>query len=274
MQTMVAEIGSNHNNNLNRCKKLIEEAKLMGFNAVKFQLFKAEKLTSNKKAQKEYKKNELNIEWLPKIKEECINNNLKFGCTPFYLEAVEELKPYIDFYKISSFDILRKDLIKLCLSTSKPVVFSCGLATKEDIENVIELILQYGNNNTDYYFLHCISDYPAKPENSCIRRMVDIAQILLKYKSKKYFSLGYSDHTKDIDVIKEAISNYAQMIELHFDLEDGQGHESKYNHCWNPTDIDNFYECMMKLNKILNGKFELTEEKLKLRANPKTGLRS
>jgi sialic acid synthase SpsE len=270
---IIAEIGSNANNNWSRCEKLIKTAKQVGFTGVKFQLFKAEKLTTDIEKQKIYKEQELNIDWIPKISKLCRELNLTFGCTPFYLEAIDKLKDYLDFFKISSFDILRNDLIKKCLETKKDTYISCGLATNEDIENIIDLIMQYGFQESNYYFLHCISKYPTDYKEASIKRINEIFLLLLKLKNKN-ISVGYSDHTKDVDVIKEALNNFAQVIELHFDLDDKKGSESKYGHCWTPKDMEKLYTKIIKIDSIVNNKFILTEEQLKLRADSITGMRN
>ena len=100
----IAEIGSNHNKNLKRCFKLIDKAKSLGFYAVKFQLFKIDKLFS-KDAKKTFKKaflkkkRELNYNFLPKIHKYC-KRKIKFSCTPFDLKSVDILKNYVDFLKL------------------------------------------------------------------------------------------------------------------------------------------------------------------------------
>jgi sialic acid synthase SpsE len=272
MIKLISEIGSNHNNDFNRCLTLIDQAKEYGFNGIKMQLFKADKLTKNKTLQADYKKQELDIEWIPAISEYCKKVNMLFGCTPFYLEAINELKDYVDFFKISSFDILRLDLIKKCIETKKDVYISCGLASNENIENIIDLILQYGSAESNYYFMHCVSKYPTNVEESCMKRITEIFLLLLKYKRKNIF-VGYSDHTKDVDVIRESFNLMTQVIELHFDLDDKLGSESKYGHCWTPKDMTELYNKMNKINNMLNSKFILTDEQLKLRADSKTGYR-
>ncbi len=273
MIKLIAEIGSNHNNDWNRCQELIKQSKELGFAGIKFQLFKAELLTNDIEKQKVYKEQKLNIDWIPEISKLCKELNLEFGITPFYLEVINECKNYVDYFKISSFDILRLDLIKKCIETKKPVMFSCGLANDENIENIIDLIMQYGSEFSDYYFLHCISKYPTDYKEVCLKRINEIFLILMKYK-KRFLMPGYSDHTKDIDVVEQALNLGSQALELHFDLDDGLGKESKYGHCWTPKYIDLFYNRMEKMNEILNKKFEITDEQLKLRANSITGLRN
>ena len=119
---LIAEIGSNHNRDILRCYKLIDEAKNLGFYAVKFQLFKINKLFS-KDAKKTYKnvlkkkKRELPINFLPKLYRYCKKKKIKFSCTPFDLNSVKVLKKYVDFYKIASYELNWKSLLEACAKT-------------------------------------------------------------------------------------------------------------------------------------------------------------
>ena len=105
----IAEVSSNHNRNLKRCKKFIDIASDIGCYGIKFQLFKIEKLFHSKilkksKKHRDRKKWELPTEFIPILSKYSRKKGLKFGCTPFYLEAVKFLKPYVDFYKIASYE--------------------------------------------------------------------------------------------------------------------------------------------------------------------------
>ena len=141
---LIAEIGSNHNRSLNRCFKIIDEAKNFGFYAVKFQLFKIDKLFS-KEAKKTYKiiskkrKRELPISFLPKLFKYCKKKKIKFGCTPFDLKSVEILKPYVDFYKIASYEMNWKDLLEACANTKKPIILSTGMATFNEVKKALRI---------------------------------------------------------------------------------------------------------------------------------------
>ena len=100
----IAEVSSNHNQNLSRCLKFIEKAAEIGCDAVKFQLFKVDKLFAPEILAKseEHRKRarwELPVNFLPELFQKCHSLGLEFACTPFYLKAVEELKPYVDFIK-------------------------------------------------------------------------------------------------------------------------------------------------------------------------------
>ncbi|HEY0090585.1 MAG TPA: N-acetylneuraminate synthase family protein [Candidatus Lokiarchaeia archaeon] len=273
MIKMISEFGSNSNQSFDRAKKLCDESKKLGFYGCKLQIFKAELLTKDLKKQEEYKKQETSIELAKQIIDYCKQIDLKIGVTPFYLEAIDELKDYVDFFKISSFDILRKDLIKKCIETNKDVFISLGLATDENIVELIKFISDNGTDLNNYYLLHCISNYPTRIKDCKIGRIRNIFLQNALQRSKKYIFTGYSDHTKDIDVVTEALSNGIQTLELHFDLDDKLGFETQYGHVWTPTDIDKLYEKIEKINIIMQKDFKLNEEQLNQRADSVTGLR-
>ena len=125
---LIAEIGSNHNRDITRCYKLIDEAKNLGFYAVKFQLFKINKLFS-KNAKKTYKnvlkkrKRELPINFIPKLYKYCKKKKIKFIFTPFDLKSVEVLKNYVDFYKIASYELNWRELLKRVLKQKNQLSF-------------------------------------------------------------------------------------------------------------------------------------------------------
>ncbi len=159
----ISEISSNHNSNLTRSKKLINISAASGFDTVKFQLFKVDKLF-HKSVLKKSKKHRDRIKWelpekyLPIIYKYAKKKGLNFGCTPFYLEAVDILKPFVDFYKIASYEILRLDLFDKCIKTRKHIIFSTGMANKHEITNVLKLFKKKKFNN--FSIMACSSIYP------------------------------------------------------------------------------------------------------------------
>ena len=123
----VAEISSNHNQSFERAVALIDSAISSNFNAVKFQLFKIEELFSyeilrKSKKHSERKKWELPLKFIPKLSKYCKSKKIQFGCTPFYLNAVRELIPYVDFLKISSYEILWDKILIECAKSTKPII--------------------------------------------------------------------------------------------------------------------------------------------------------
>lgn len=229
----VAEIASNHNQDLERCLRFVDVAAEVGCDAVKFQLFKIDQLFAPEVLAKsaEHRKRkewELPLDYIPKLAERADNNGVKFSCTPFYLDAVEELLPYVDFYKIASYELLWHDLITACARTGKPLVLSTGMATMDEVGAAVTAFDQAGGSELS--LLHCVSHYPTAIEECNLAAMATM---------RKRFdcAVGWSDHSVQPAVIQRAIHRWnAQMIEFHLDIE-GEGAEFGAGHCWLPGQI-------------------------------------
>ena len=229
----VAEVSSNHNKDLSRCLKLIDVSADVGCSAVKFQLFKIDQLfipevVATRKDIQKRKEWELPLSFLPPILERCRRKNLKFSCTPFYLDAVSELEPFVDFYKIASYELPWTALLKACAGTGKPVVLSTGMATMGEVKEAVRILKDSGCR--DITLLHCVSGYPTPPEQcnlAAIKTMQDAFKL----------PVGWSDHSVQPAVIYRAVHRWgARMVEFHLDLE-GKGEEFSSGHCWLPDQI-------------------------------------
>ena len=233
MIKFIAEVSSNHHRDLERSFEFIDAAASSGCKAVKFQLFKIEKLFAPeilKKSSKhrERKNWELPIEFIPKLSERCKSHNIEFSCTPFYLDAVSELEPYVDFYKIASYELLWDDLLAKCARTGKPVIISTGMANILEIQHAVKVLQNNGCKNPT--ILHCTSAYPAPFSEANLKAIDSI-------RSATNCEVGWSDHTVEPGVIHRAIHKWgAKVIELHLDL-DGRGDEFRTGHCWLPHQI-------------------------------------
>ena len=113
---------------------------------------------------------ELPVSFLPELKKRCIEKKIDFSCTPFYLGAVEELYPYVDFYKIASYELLWEDLLAECAKTGKPVVLSTGMATVDEVKKAVDVL--NNNNCADITMLHCVSSYPV-PVSDCNLKAIE-----------------------------------------------------------------------------------------------------
>ncbi len=236
----IAEVSSNHNKDIDRSKKFVKAAAEIGCTGVKFQLFKIDKLFAPEILMKseEHRKRkdwELPLEFIPELSKYAHELGIEFSCTPFYLEAVKELQPFVDFYKIASYELLWKELFQECALTGKPLVFSTGMATIGEIKAALGSIKGY--KTKEITILKCTSAYPT-PYNEANLAAINT----LKYEIKgfnKYFDLdfGYSDHTVSKNVISRAIHHYnCSFIEFHLDI-DGLGEEFRAGHCWLPGQI-------------------------------------
>jgi len=229
----IAEVSSNHSHNLERALKFIDVAASSGCSAVKFQLFRidhlfAPEILEKSKIHRKRKEWELPLEFVPKLAQRCQELEIEFSCTPFYLEAVSELEPYVAFYKIASYELLWDDLLAACARTGKPVILSTGMATIGEINNAVEVLQQNGCKAPT--LLHCTSAYPTPYAEANLAAIETIRQAT-------GCAVGWSDHTVEPGVIHRAIHRWgARVIEFHLDL-DGKGEEFKAGHCWLPDQI-------------------------------------
>jgi sialic acid synthase SpsE len=271
--SFIAEVSSNHNRDLDRSLKFIDYASEIGCTAVKFQLFKLEQLFAPEILQqserhRKRKEWELPLEFLPKLAQRCRRLGIDFSCTPFYLKAVEELLPYVAFYKIASYELLRDDLLAACARTNKPVVISTGMAAMDEIAHAVTTLRENGCKNPT--LLHCTSSYPTPLNEANLSAIFTI-------RNATGCETGWSDHTVEPAVIYRAIYRWgAKVIEFHLDL-DGKGAEYEAGHCWLPNQIA---EVIQTVNKGFeadgDGVKQPTPSELldrSWRADPSDGLR-
>jgi N-acetylneuraminate synthase len=229
----VAEVSSNHNRDLDRCYGFIDTAASIGCSSAKFQLFRVSELFAPEiLASSEKLRNreawELPVEFLPALAARCRERGIRFACTPFYLDAVSELLPHVDFFKIASYELLWGDLLAACAATGKPVVLSTGMATLTEVEHAVGVLR--GAGCRDLTLLHAVSVYPAEPD-TCNLAAIDTMRRACNC------DVGWSDHTVSPAVIHRAVHRWgASMIEFHLDLE-GAGEEYATGHCWLPEQI-------------------------------------
>lgn len=233
MVKFIAEVSSNHSQDLGRSLAFVDAAATCGFDAVKFQLFRVAELFAPEILARspQHSKRvawELPLAHLAPIANRCRERNIEFSCTPFYLEAVKQLEPYVAFYKVASYELLWHDLLKACAATGKPVIISTGMAIMPEITAAVATLEQAGAH--DITVLHCVSAYPSPPEQSNLSAIDAI-------RKATGARTGWSDHSRSPAVIERAVHHWnAAAIELHLDL-DGSGEEYHTGHCWLPEEI-------------------------------------
>jgi len=207
----ICDIGSNHNVDFSRTINLIHAAKLVGSTAVKCQLFNNEIGLPEREW--------LPLSMLPILQDEAHRCGLKFGCSPFYLKAVEELESYVDFYKLSSnYDMVHK-LFDACAETDKPII--CSFPAYD-----------FKPSDAKYFSRsqHVLAAIPLYP--------TPVSEVHLNRIPFNAIVDGWSDHTRNAGVIYRAVHHYgARVIEFHMDLQDARGWEFHCGHCWLPTEI-------------------------------------
>jgi len=229
----IAEVSSNHAQDIGRAKEFIHAAAQAGCGAVKFQLFKIDQLfapeiLAKSKQHRDRRAWELPLEFLPELRQECDRAHMQFSCTPFYLAAVGELEPYVDFYKIASYEMIWDDLITACARTGKPLIMSTGMATMDEVTHAVNVFRAAGGD--DLTLLHCVSGYPSPADQSNLAAIDAI-------RNATGCPVGWSDHSRTPGVIARAVQHWhAPVIEFHIDL-DEQGAEYQTGHCWLPDEI-------------------------------------
>ena len=241
---LIAEIGVNHENSIQTAKKMIDEAKKAGADAVKFQTYKAEKLAvkdspaywdrTKEKTDSQYqlfkKYDKFGEKEFVLLADYCKKKSIIFLCTPFDFAAVDFLDKLVPFFKISSSDITNIPFIRYIACKKKPIILSTGAATIAEIDEAVSTIREKGNKVA---LLHCILDYPTQFQNANLN--------MIKHLKNVYPDLviGYSDHTVPDDnmlVITMAFLSGAQIIEKHFTLNKSLPGNDHY-HAMNPDDI-------------------------------------
>jgi spore coat polysaccharide biosynthesis predicted glycosyltransferase SpsG len=245
MTEFIAEISSNHNGDLGRCRRLIAEAARVGCTGVKFQLFRIDRLFAPEilRVSADHRRRrrwELPLRFLPELSAAARDAGLKFGCTPFDLQAVDELAPHVDFLKVASYELPWLDLIHACAATSLPLIVSTGMADAGEAWAAVDAALESGCR--DLTMLHCVSRYPV-PEHACNLAAIGTLREMMAANfapdwPEVAFKAGWSDHSVSPGVIGRALRHWAaDAVEFHFDLE-GRGAEFGGGHCWLPETIE------------------------------------
>ncbi|MBP9482119.1 MAG: N-acetylneuraminate synthase [Parabacteroides sp.] len=226
---IIAEAGVNHNGSIEVAKKLIDAAALAGVDYVKFQSFKAENLVSKEAKKAEYqqknmadsddsqftmlKKLELSPEQHIELIAYCNEKGIKFFSTAFDLESIDFLASLkLGLWKIPSGEITNYPYLKQIALKKEPVILSTGMCDMTDIDNAIQVLLKFGVTKEQITVLHCNTEYPTPMHDVNLNAMKTIAD-------KFEVNIGYSDHTKGIEVPIAAVALGATVIEKHFTLD-------------------------------------------------------
>ncbi len=226
---IIAEAGVNHNGSIKMAKQLIDVATEAGADIVKFQTFKAGKLVSKAARQAEYQKANLKnmddsqYNMLKKLEldeamhieliDYCQQKGITFLSTGFDEESVDMLDRLgVPFYKIPSGEITNKPYLQHIARKLKPVVISTGMADLNEIKEALDVLTGEGLDLSMITVLHCNTEYPTPMEDVNLKAMLTIKET---FKVK----VGYSDHTKGIEVAIAAVAMGAEVIEKHFTLD-------------------------------------------------------
>jgi len=224
---IIAEIGVNHNGDIQIAKEMISAAKACGADIVKFQTFSAERLAGIDTPKVPYqmrtsdpteshfnmlKKLELSTDAHKEIKEYCDQLKIEFCSTPYsYEDALFLSSLDVTRFKVASADIIDRKLHEYIAETGKECLLAVGMATMEEIAATLQLYERRGVKDR-VVILPCVSAYPADPSDVNISVMDTL-------RNQFHCRVGYSDHTLGLECATAAAALGACVIEKHFTLD-------------------------------------------------------
>ncbi len=212
---VIAEVGINHNGDMNSAKLLLQAAKDAGANAVKLQTYITEKrVPADSPVFEILKQCELDFEQQQELFEFGRKMGIVMFSTPFDDESVEFLES-IDcpVYKVASFDSVNKGLLSKIGKTGKPVIMSTGMTNLEELGLAWKSLGgKDDGSGCELALLHCVSAYPTPAEEANL-------SLVPLLKELHGGPVGYSDHTIGVEIPVMAVAAGAQIIEKHFTLD-------------------------------------------------------
>ena len=265
MKTLIiAEAGVNHNGFLDLAYQHIDAASDAGADIVKFQTFKAENLVTKSASKAQYqlektdsgeshfemiKRLELSEEMHLKIIDKCKDKGIRFASTGFDQDSVDLVaKLGVDFLKIPSGEITNLPYLRNVGSRNLPVILSTGMATMEEVRQALIILTSSGLEKSKITVLHCNTEYPTPFEDVNLRAMISIKEVL-------GVEVGYSDHTRGIEVPIAAVAMGATIIEKHFTLDrsmDGPDHAASLE----PNELKEMVASIRNIEKALGSEIK------------------
>lgn len=254
---IIAEVGVNHNGSLYNAKKLVDAAKAAGVDIVKFQTFDVDSMTSKNADMAEYQKENIGMVKSQKdmlleltlskdefrnLSEYCTEQNIKFLSTPFDIESIHFLNELgCDIWKIPSGEITNYPYLVEIAKTGKPIILSTGMCELAEIEAALNLLKENGAGEVS--LLHCTTEYPTPYEDVNLKAMQTL-------KDKFGLRVGYSDHTKGVEVPIAAVAMGAIIIEKHFTLDknmEGPDHKASLE----PHELKQMVDSIRNIEKAM-----------------------
>ncbi|MCG3656798.1 pseudaminic acid synthase [Aliarcobacter butzleri] len=228
---IIAELSANHNGSLQTALDSIKAAKECGANAIKLQTYTADTLTLNSRNEdfmisggtlwdgrnlyELYQEAYTPWEWHKELFDYARSLDIDIFSTPFDKTAVdflETLNP--SAYKIASFEITDYELVRYTASKQKPIIISTGIATIDEIQDVVNICKSVGNENI--ILLKCTSEYPAPLNEANLKTISNMKETF-------GVEVGFSDHTLGIVAPVVAVTLGAKVIEKHFIIDKSIG---------------------------------------------------
>ena len=251
---IIAELSANHTQDFEIAVKTIKAAKEAGADAIKLQTYTADTLTlnsdkedsiikggtlwDNRKLYDLYKEAYTPWEWHKELFEYAREIGIDIFSSPFDKSAVDFLEQFNpSAYKIASFEITDYDLIRYTASKGKPIIISTGIATISEIQDVVNICREVGND--DIVLLKCTSAYPAPIEEANLKMIPNLAETFGVVS-------GFSDHTLGITAPIIATTLGAKVIEKHFIIDKSiGGADAAFS-----MNADEFKEMVLKIREV------------------------
>ena len=218
----IAEIGINHNGDLNIAKKLIDNAKKANFDAVKFQkrdinvVYTKEFLDSHRESpwgdtQRDQKEGlEFSEQEYDELDDYCKSCQIEWFASAWDLNSLEFLDKFdLLKNKIASAMIIDQDFLTEVAKKKKYTFISTGMSTEQDIASAVSIFRKY---NCDFELMHCVSTYPMKVEHA---NLLTINELKKKFNCK----VGYSGHESGLAVSYAAATQGISSLERHITLD-------------------------------------------------------
>ncbi|MBD3426543.1 MAG: N-acetylneuraminate synthase [Candidatus Omnitrophica bacterium] len=271
---IIAEAGVNHNGDLDTAIRMIDAAASAGADAVKFQTFCAEKLTTASAPKAKYQSEdvgdekmqlemlrslELDPEQHRSLVDHCRKKGIKFISTAYDTESVDMLSELgLDIFKIPSGEITNLPYLRKIGALGKKVILSTGMSNLQEVSEAFEILVAEGTSPDEVTILHCNTEYPTPYEDVNMRAMLVIRD---RFGTK----VGYSDHTSGIEVAVAAAALGANIIEKHFTLDrnmKGPDHKASLV----PEELGNMVRAIRNIEKIMgDGLKKASDSELKNR---------
>lgn len=253
---IIAEAGVNHNGDIEIAKKLAQVAKACGADIVKFQTANLESLVSKFAPMADYQKQNIGQEKSQKdmleklllsyddfveLAKYCGEIGIKFLSTPFDIDSIKFLDSMQDVWKVPSGEITNYPYLIEIAKTGKKVYLSTGMSNMQEVDEAFQLL--QNNGVRDITLLHCTTEYPAPFEEVNLNAMIAL-------KERFNCPIGYSDHTKGIEVVVAAVALGATVVEKHFTLDknmDGPDHKASLE----PYELKNMVECIRNIEQAM-----------------------
>jgi len=218
----IAEIGINHNGDMGIAKKLIDNAKETGFDAVKFQKrtidlvydkdllasFRESPWGNTQRSQKEGL--EFGLDEYKQIDEYCKKKNIEWFASAWDIKSLEFLDNFNHkFHKIASAMIVDEPFLSEVAKRKKHTFISTGMCTEKNISTAVEI---FNKNDCSFELMHCVSTYPMKPEDA---NLLTINALRTKFKC----NVGYSGHENGVAISLAAFSLGISSLERHITLD-------------------------------------------------------